>query len=343
MKKLLSDKELQSLRRRIAEAERIVICAHVGPDGDAVGSSLALRHWLSRQGKHADVLVPNRFPDFLRWMPGAQDIRVYNRCAEAARNLLRQADLMFIADLNASGRLQEMEADVLANPCHKVMIDHHLNPQDFCQTVISQPRMCATCEVLCHLLEQMDGLEHASREEATCLYTGMMCDTGAFTYASSRPEVYECVCRLLRCGIDKDRIYRNVFWTYSQARLRLQGYMLCEKMQVMDGLHAALMTLTNEERIRFGAKYGDTEGFVNIPLTMSGMKLSVFLSEDTEQAGLIKVSLRSVDDFPCDEISARFFNGGGHRNASGGRIMGTMDEAVARVGEAVRAYADLLK
>lgn len=343
MKKLLSDKELQDLRSRIMEAERIVICAHVGPDGDAVGSSLALRHWLARWGKQADILVPNRFPDFLRWMPGVQEIRTYTKHASAAQNLLRQASLIFILDLNTSSRLQEMEPLVLANPCHKVMIDHHLGPQNFCQTIISEPQMCATSEVLCHLMEQMGELEQASHEEAVCLYTGMMCDTGAFTYASSRPEVYECVYRLLQHGIDKDRIYRNVFWTCSLARLRMQGYLLHEKMQVVEGLHATLMTLTNEERARFGAKYGDTEGFVNIPLTMSGMKLSVFLSEDTEQAGLIKVSLRSVDNFPCDEMSARFFDGGGHRNASGGRLYCTMDEAVTRAHEAIQAYADLLK
>lgn len=343
MKKVIPDSQVPILRHRIMEAERIVICSHVGPDGDAVGSSLAIMHWLARWGKQADILVPNRFPDFLRWMPGVQTIRTFTRHPDAARNLIRQASLIIIADLNTSSRLRELEPEVLANPCHKVMIDHHLNPSDFCQTIISQPQMCATSEVLCHLLEQMGELEHATRDEAACLYTGMMCDTGAFTYASSRPEVYECIGRLLQRGIDKDRIYRNVFWTCSPARLRLQGYMLYEKMEVMDEWHASLMTLTREERTRFGIKQGDTEGFVNIPLTMSGMRLSVFLSEDTETEGLIKVSLRSVDNFPCDEMSARFFDGGGHRNASGGRLMCTMDEAVARVREAIHAYAHLLK
>lgn len=343
MKKVIPDSQLADLRHRIMQAERIVICAHVGPDGDAIGSSLAIRHWLARWGKQADILVPNRFPDFLRWMPGVQNIRTYTRHPDAARNLIAQANLIIIADLNSSSRLRELEPLVLANPCHKVMIDHHLNPQDFCQTVISHPEMCATSEVLCHLLAQMGELGQATREEATCLYTGMMCDTGAFTYASSRPEVYECICRLLERGIDKDRIYRNVFWTCSPARLKLQGYMLYVKMEVMAEWHAALMTLTSEERTRFGIKQGDTEGFVNLPLTILGTRLSVFLSEDTETAGLIKVSLRSVDDFPCDEMAGRFFGGGGHRNASGGRLMCTMDEAVARVREAIRAYAHLLK
>ncbi|MGN0233922.1 MAG: bifunctional oligoribonuclease/PAP phosphatase NrnA [Bacteroidaceae bacterium] len=343
MKRVISDEHLANVRRWIMESERIVVCAHVGPDGDAVGSSLAIRHWLGRWRKHADVIMPNRFPDFLHWLPGARDIRTYARCPDGVRNLIRQADLIVVADLNVSSRLREMESEVLANSCPKVMIDHHLNPQDFCNVTISHPEMCATSEVLCHLMDQMGELDSISYDEAVCLYTGMMCDTGAFTYASSRPDVYECVCRLLQRGIDKDRIYRNVFWSSSVARLKLQGYMLYVKLQVYNELHASVMTLTNEERSRFGIKQGDTEGFVNLPLTISGMKLSVFLSEDSEMAGIVKVSLRSVDDFPCDEMAARFFGGGGHKNASGGRLECTMEDAVKRVEGAIRAYAEFLK
>lgn len=343
MKRVISDEHLASVRRWIMESERIVICAHVGPDGDAVGSSLAVKHWLGRWGKHADVVVPNRFPDFLRWLPGAQDIKTYTRYPDGVRNLIRQANLIIVVDLNVSSRLRELESDVLANPCPKVMIDHHLNPQDFCNVIISHPEMCATSEVLCHLMNQMCELDNISHDEAVCLYTGMMCDTGAFTYASSRPDVYECVCRLLQRGIDKDRIYRNVFWTSSVARLKLQGYMLYVKLKVYNELHASVMTLTNEERVRFGIKQGDTEGFVNLPLTISGMRLSVFLSEDSETAGVVKISLRSVDDFPCDEMAARFFAGGGHKNASGGRLECSMEEAVGKVEEAIRTYSELLK
>ena len=343
MKKVISEEHLDSVCRWIQEAERIVICAHVGPDGDAVGSSLAIKHFLGRWGKDADVVVPNRFPDFLHWLPGAQDIKIYSRCPDAVKNLIRQANLIIVADLNVAHRMRELESEVLATPCPKVMIDHHLHPQDFCDVIISHPEMCATSEVLCHLLHQMGQLDKISPEEATCLYTGMMCDTGAFTYASSRPDVFECVYRLLQHGIDKDRIYRNVFWSSSAARLRLQGYMLYVKLKVYNNLHASVMTLTNEERTRFSIKQGDTEGFVNLPLTISGMRLSVFLSEDSEQAGIVKVSLRSVDDFPCDEMAAAFFAGGGHKNASGGRLECSMEQAVKKVEEAFQAYAHLLK
>ena len=171
----------------------------------------------------------------------------------------------------------------------------------------------------------------------------MMCDTGAFTYNSNRAVVYECISYLLNRGIDKDRIYRNVFWTYSLARMRLTGYLLYVKMEVLSELHASIITLTNQERKMFSVKNGDTEGIVNMPLQMCGMRLSVFLSEDTEHAGVVKVSLRSVDDFPCNDMSARFFNGGGHKNASGGRLYCSMDEAVQKVREAIKSYANLLK
>ncbi len=338
----MNDEALQQWQELTAKAQRPVICAHINPDGDAIGSALAIRHFLARQGKEAQIVVPNGFPDFLRWMPGAADILVYTpRRAEKLNPIIAEADLFLIADLNTPGRLMGLEAAVMANPAPKIMIDHHTEPADFCCLAVSRPEMCATAEVWCHLLDQLGQLDHISLEEATCLYTAMMCDTGAFTYASNRAVVYECISRLLARGIDKDRIYRNVFWTASPARMKLMGYMLYVKMEVLQKQHASLMTLTNEERRLFGIKNGDTEGFVNLPLQIMGMQLSVFLAEDTEHPGVVKVSLRSVDDFPCHEMAARFFNGGGHKNASGGRLECTMDEAVQTVRKAIQAYAPL--
>lgn len=325
------------------KSHAIVICAHVGPDGDAIGSALAVRHWLERKGKLAEIVVPTPFPDFLMWLPGAPSIHVYSRREEVLQPLMARADLFLIVDLNAPERMGDLASVVTSSPVPKVMIDHHLHPTDFCDICISHPGMCATGEVLCHLLEQIGDLETISKEEATCLYTAMMCDTGAFTYASNRPVVYECISRLLMRGIDKDRIYRNVFWTSSPARMRLQGYMLYVKMEVLAERHASIMTLTNEERRMLGIKNGDTEGLVNLPLQMAGMRLSIFLSEDTEHEGMVKVSLRSVDDFPCNRMAGEFFAGGGHRNASGGRLACTMEEAISRTHDAISAYADMLK
>lgn len=343
MEKILTEEEQSRFSGLIDNARKVVICTHVSPDGDAVGSTLALKHWLTRKGKQVTVVVPNIFPDFLHWMPGAKDIMVYLKQEETVESIVAEANLFIITDLNDSTRMQELEACVMANPAPKIMIDHHLNPTDFCQLVISRPDMCASAEVICHLLYQLGEMEQITPDEATCIYAAMMCDTGAFTFNSNRAVVYECISHLLNRGIDKDKIYRNVFWTYSIARMRLTGYLLYVKMETLPEMHASIITLTNQERKMLCVKNGDTEGIVNMPLQISGMRLSVFLSEDTEHDGVVKVSLRSVDDFPCNDMSAQFFNGGGHKNASGGKLYCSMEEAIEKVRKAIKSYAHLLK
>ena len=323
----------------------IVICAHVNPDGDAIGSSLALKHYLERKGKQATVVVPNIFPDFLKWLPGAEDILIYTNAKhkEQIKAAIDGADHIIVCDLNQPNRLGGLEQDIMAKDAPRILIDHHLDPSDFCQTTFSEPQMCATGEVICHLLSENNEIDNISQIEAICLYTAMMCDTGAFSFNSNRPIIYEFISHLLAKGIDKDQIYRNVFYTASEARLRLQGYLLYVNMKVLHDLHTTIMTLTNEERRRFKVKNGDTEGIVNIPLQMLGMKLSIFINEDTEHPGIMKLSLRSIGDFPCDQMASRFFNGGGHKNASGGKLQCTMAEAIEKVKMAIGLYADMLK
>ena len=327
-------------------ASRVVICAHVKPDGDAIGSSLALKHYVERQGGQATVVVPNVFPDFLKWLPGADTILVFtnNKHKEPIKAAIDGANLIVVCDLNQPNRLAGLEQDIVASKAPRILIDHHLDPdKDFCQTIVSHPEMCATAEVLCHLLCEWNGLDSISENEAVCLYTAMMCDTGAFSFNSNRPVIYEYISRLMAKGIDKDQIYRNVFYTASEGRLRLQGYLLYVNMKVLHERHTAIMTLTNEERRRFKVKNGDTEGIVNIPLTMLGIKLSVFINEDTEHPGTMKLSLRSVGDFPCDQMASRFFGGGGHKNASGGKLQCSMSEALEKVKAAIDSYAEMLK
>ncbi|MBQ4229476.1 MAG: DHH family phosphoesterase [Bacteroidaceae bacterium] len=322
----------------------VVICTHVNPDGDAIGSSLALKHYLERKGKQATVVVPNVFPDFLTWLPGADTILIYTKHQEQIRAVLDAADLVIVCDLNQPNRLGGMEEAVMQNSAPRILIDHHLDPNtEFCETIISEPAMCAAGEVICHLLSQNGEIDNISENEAICLYCAMMCDTGAFSFNSNRPVIFEHISHLLARGIDKDQIYRNVFWTASEARLRLQGYLLYVNMKVLHERHTAIMTLTNEERRRFKVKNGDTEGIVNIPLTMLGTRLSIFINEDTEHPGIMKLSLRSVGDFHCDQMASCFFNGGGHKNASGGKLQCSMEEALEKVKAAIEAYADQLK
>lgn len=325
-------------------SSRIVICTHVNPDGDAIGSSLALKHFLERKGKQATVIVPNIFPDFLKWLPGAESILIYTKQQEQIKTVIEAADLVIVCDLNQPNRLAGLEQDIMMCKAPRILIDHHLYPDtDFCQEIVSKPEMCAAAEVICSLLREWEELDNISEDEATCLYCAMMCDTGAFSFNSNRPVIYEYISRLLAKGIDKDQIYRNVFWTASEARLRLQGYLLYVNMKVLHERHTAIITLTNEERRRFKVKNGDTEGIVNIPLTMFGTKLSVFINEDTEHPGTMKLSLRSVGDFPCDQMASRFFGGGGHKNASGGKLQCSIEEAVEKVRAAIESYAELLK
>lgn len=342
MKDILAPDELLQLMQLLRESRKIVVTAHRGPDGDAVGSTLAFASYLRHLGKRADIVVPNAFPDFLRWMPGAERICLADHSPRHAARLLAEADLICMLDYNATARLQSMQPLVERAKAPRLMIDHHLDPdRTAARIVISRPDMCATCEVLFMLLRQLGHYEAMTADEAACIYAGMMTDTGGFTYASSRPEVFEIISLLLAKGIDKDKIYRNVFNCYSPDRLRFMGFVLYEKLQIEAGGKAAYFAITREDMKRFRYIRGDSEGLVNMPLQIRGMRLSIALREDTER-DVIRVSLRSVDDFPANRMAEDFFFGGGHLNAAGGELPFPMSEAIETVKRAIEAYGNLL-
>ena len=341
LSKVISQANIDHVEKWFERADKIVIVSHVSPDGDAIGSSLGLWHFLNSQDKNVHVIVPNAFPDFLKWMPGAKEVIQYNRYKEFADKLIMEADVICCLDFNVLSRIDEMEEIVRVSPGRKMIVDHHLYPGDFARIVISHPQISSTSELVFRLICQLGNFSDITKEAAECIYTGMMTDTGGFTYNSNDREIYLIIGELLSKGIDKDEIYRNVFNTHSEDRLRLMGYVLYEKMQVFPQFNAALITLTREEQKKFQYKKGDTEGFVNMPLSMKGICFSVFLREDTEK-DMIKVSLRSVGTFPCNEVAAEFFGGGGHLNASGGEFYGPMEEAVALFKQALVKYENLL-
>ena len=338
--KIIEQSKIDHFAKWMERADKIVIVAHVSPDGDAVGASVGLWHFLNTQDKDVTVIVPNAFPDFLRWMPGSKDILLYDRYKEFADKLIAEADVICCLDFNATSRIDAMADAVLASPARKILVDHHLNPEDFCRIIISHPEISSTSELVFRLICRMGYFSDITKEGAECIYTGMMTDTGGFTYNSNNREIYFIISELLSKGIDKDDIYRKVYNTYSESRLRLMGYVLSQ-MKVYPDYHAALITLTKKEQNRFNYIRGDSEGFVNIPLSIKNVVFSCFLREDTEKP-MIKVSLRSVGRFPCNQLAAEFFNGGGHLNASGGEFYGTLEEAKSVLELALEKFKPLL-
>jgi len=340
---IMTEDQLVQLNQLISNANTILITCHKSPDGDAIGATLAWAEYLTSIGKEPTMIVPDQFPDFLTWMPNSQKIVRYDKHREKCDMLFKIADLIFCLDYNTPSRVDEMEQSLVSSPAKRVLIDHHLKPDVPAVLTISQPEACSTCELIFRIVWQMDGFEQQTKHFAVPVYCGMMTDTGGFLYNSTRCEIYFIISQLLTKHIDKDRIYRNVYHNYSEDRIRLMGYVLYEKLVYIPKYNAAFYTLTKDELRRFHFIKGDAEGLVNIPQQIKGLKLSISLREDTDKPNIIWVSLRSVDDFPCNLMAEQFFNGGGHLNASGGRINGTMQEAIETVRKAIEAFGDRLK
>ena len=331
------------LRSIIAAAADIVVIGHVNPDGDAIGSTLAWTNYLQSEGKSVSLIVPDKYPDFLNWLPNTDKILRHDKHPEKTELLVASADLIFCLDFNTLSRSEAL-ADHIASPkAVKVLVDHHPNPDELFNLTISHPEMSSTCELVFRIVWQLGAFERLGNHFAVPCYCGMMTDTGGFTFNSTRPEIFFIISQLLTKGIDKDKIYRNVYNVASESKIRLWGYVLYEKMEYDAARHAAFFTLTRADLKRFNYIKGDTEGLVNMPLQIKGTRLSISLREDTDRDNLVWVSLRSVDDFNCTEMAAAFFNGGGHFNASGGRLNCSIEEAAEITRKAIKTFEDKLK
>lgn len=335
---LLTAAETESLRSLILSSDNIILCCHRSPDGDALGSLLGMAEFLRQQGKVPVAVVPDAYPDFLQWLPGTERIIRYDKHKSFVDGLLTSADLVFCLDFNTFSRTDDMADTLAASPAKKVLVDHHLNPDIDTELCVSHPEACSTCELVFRLIWQLGSFDMMTRKGAVPLYCGMMTDTGGFTYNSTRPEIFFIISQLLTKGIDKDKIYRNVYNNYSEWRMRLIGYVLNEKMVVMQEERAAYFVLTRDDLKRFHYIKGDAEGLVNMPLQIKGLRLSISLRQDTEKDNLVWVSTRSVDNFPCNKLAEQYFNGGGHLNAAGGRLECSVEEAEALVRKAVTEF-----
>lgn len=344
LKEIISQVECEQLQALISQSETILCVCHQNPDGDALGASLGWAEVLRTYfGKDPQVIVPDQYPDYLHWMPNTDKIIRYDKHKEGCDWTFQHADLIFCLDFNTSSRVGDMQAALDASPAPRVLIDHHLEPDIPCVITISHPEACSTCELVFRLTWQMGAFEQMTKHFAIPVYCGMMTDTGAFTYNSDNCDVYFIISQLLTKHINKDKIYRNVYHNFSEDRLRLMGYVMYQRLVVDSQRHASYFTLTRQDLKRFNFVKGDAEGLVNMPLQIKGHKLSISLREDTEKENTIWVSLRSVDQFPCNEVAARFFNGGGHLNASGGRLFCSMEEAVKIAQQAILAFENQLK
>jgi len=340
---LLAPQQSAELDSLIANASSVVVCCHQSPDGDAMGSMLAWSSYLEGRGKSVAMIVPDAYPDFLAWLPGQERTVRYDKHPERCAELIGKADALFCLDFNATSRVGEAMAAVLsAAKAPRILIDHHLDPEEGARLMVSFPKLSSTSEIVFRLIHQLSGMDAISKQMASCIYCGMMTDTGNFTYSADHPEIYTIISLLLTRNINKDRIYRNVYNNYSSWAMRLRGHIICQKMNVLEDCHASYFAVSKEEMAMFHFVKGDLEGLVNEPLRIKGVKLSISLREDDRVAGQVWVSLRSVGSFDCNEMAAKCFNGGGHQNASGGKFSGTIEQASEYVRSAIELYKDKL-
>ena len=326
--KIILEDNVSRSYKLIEAAERIVILTHLSPDGDAVGSSLGLYHFLKEIGKEPVVIVPNRFPSFLNWMSGASDIVVLEEKHKEVQGLITEADLLICVDFNDLKRIDGAKPFVEQSHAKKILIDHHLSPEAFADVTISHPEISSSSELVFRLICRMGFFQNITKACAEAIYVGMMTDTGNFSYASQSPEIYHIISELLSKGIDKDNIYRLVYNTYSENRIRLMGFCLVEKMKLYKEQRTAVISLSLDELARFDYQVGDAEGFVNSPLSIEGIDISVFVREDVKK---VKMSFRSQGTFPVNKMASTYFNGGGHLNAAGGESYLSLAETLDKL------------
>ncbi len=327
-----------AVRRLMESSEHIVLLGHTGPDGDAMGSTLAMWHVLKQMGKDAQVVYPDAYPGFFRWMPGVGESTVYKSMKEKVREIIEKADLLLCLDFNTPSRAGQIEEDIERSGARKMLLDHHLYPTKDWTLCISVPEASSTCELVYRLLVTAGMEDRLTRDVARCIYTGMMTDTGNFTYSCNDKELYYIIADLMERGIDKEQIYRDVNCNNCESRLRLTGYLLSEKMRLYPETGAAITSLSLTEKQTYKYQKGDTEGYVNKPMEIEGIFVSAFVSEDADK---IKVSLRSQGDFAVNEIAEDLFGGGGHKNAAGGEsYTETLEEVVSRLEAALPSYVE---
>ncbi len=330
----------ENIYQAISNAHAIVITAHKSPDGDSIGSSMALFHLLQKWNKNVSVVHPDPAPEFLHWVPNQEVIVDFENQAEKATELLQAADLIFCLDYNEPSRVgKDMQEVLVQSNAVKVMIDHHLHPADFCDFTLSETSACSTCELLFQWLKAIQRENDIDDTIGKCLYLGIMTDTGSFRFPSVSSGTHEIAAFLIEKGVKHFEIHEAVFDTNTIDRIRLKGYALSEKLVLIPGIPVAYASLSEEELHRFNYQKGDTEGLVNQILGIQGIKMAVFFAE---KDGKVKISFRSKGEYVVNQLANDHFEGGGHAYASGGISFVSLDETIAKFVTNVKNYIPII-
>lgn len=308
---------IEAVKKLLSTPQKIVIVPHKNPDGDAIGSTLGLWHYLRNMGQDATIVSPNDYPKFLKWMPGNERILNFEKENSQAKDDIHQASLIFTLDFNHLGRIGQLQPLLEESMAKFIMIDHHQSPSDYAEIMYSDVTMSSTCEMVFNFIAFLGDEDQVTTEMANCLYTGIMTDTGSFKFSSTTSRTHKVVAELIDKGAENTKIHNKIYDTNSPSRLHLLGCAL-KNMVILEEYSTAYITLSQTELDSYNYKKGDTEGFVNYGLTLEGIRFAVIFIENKEE-GIIKISFRSEGDFSVNEFARSHFNGGGHDNAAGGK------------------------
>ena len=330
-----------NLKKLIKDPKHIVITTHRGPDGDAMGSSLAMFNFLKKIGHNVTVITPNKYAEFLHWIAGNNEVIIYEGNEKQVQSITSKADLFFLLDFNNMGRIGDLGNLISSSKATKVLIDHHQNPDtSMADIIFSNTNACSTAQLVYEIINAMDFDSYIDKTIAECLYLGIMTDTGSFKFSSTTSKTHQIIAKLINAGADNTKIHDLVYDNSSANRIKLLGYCLNNKLLLYPENNSAIISLTAEELERFKFQNGDTEGFINYALAIKGIKFATFIAE---KEGVVKLSLRSKGNFKVNEIANKYFNGGGHTNASGGVSQYSVNETIKQVEKIITNYKEQLK
>ncbi|MBQ0788306.1 MAG: bifunctional oligoribonuclease/PAP phosphatase NrnA [Oceanihabitans sp.] len=336
----MKKQDITDIKTLLQSPKKIVIVPHKNPDGDAIGSTLGLYLYLLKYHHEVRVIAPNDYPDFLKWMPSEATVLKYDTQTEASETLIQQAEIIFTLDFNALNRTGDMEPALAKSEAIKIMIDHHQQPDDYALYTYSDVSMSSTCEMVYHFIDMLADANKIDADIATCLYTGIMTDTGSFRFSSTTATTHKVIADLIDKGAENAEIHNAIYDTNSYNRLQLLGCTL-SNLKVLPEYRTAYITLSQQELNNFDYKKGDTEGFVNYALSLQNIIFAAIFIEDQKQ-NIIKISLRSKGDFSVNEFSRAHFSGGGHTNAAGGKSDTDLNETIEKFISILPSYKKAL-